>query len=124
MKDMVDESLSILNGGGDLMPFGELLHEAWQAKRSLSQNVSNPEIDDMYTVARDAGACGGKITGAGGVGFLLLFVAEERQQQVREALRDLIHVPFRFEFGGSQIIFFDHQQDYSAEETARATQAA
>src|SRR5437867_291466 len=72
IKDMVDESISLLNGGRDLAGFGELLHEGWQAKRELSPLVSNPEIEDMYEAARAAGAIGGKLLGAGGGGFLLL----------------------------------------------------
>jgi len=122
MKDLVDESLSILNNGQDLTAFGELLHEAWQAKRSLSPIVSNSHVDDIYERARSAGAVGGKLIGAGGGGFLLLFVPPSRQQAVKEALNRLIYVPFKFEFSGSQIIFFDREEDYSAEETARATQ--
>ncbi len=123
MKDLLEEGLSTLKGGGDLSPFGELLHEVWQAKRSLSATVSNPEVDELYRAAMSAGAVGGKLTGAGGGGFLLLFVPPARQAAVRDALRKLIRVPFRFEFGGSQIIFFDVETDYSAEERDRAGQA-
>jgi D-glycero-alpha-D-manno-heptose-7-phosphate kinase len=105
-KDLVEEGIAILQGEGDLRGFGELLDEAWQAKRSLSDRVSSPEIDAMYDTARRAGAIGGKLTGAGGGGFLLLFVPPERQARVRQTLPSLLHVPFRFEFSGSQIIFF------------------
>jgi len=68
MKDMVDEAISVLNGRDDLSHFGELLHEAWQAKRSLSPAVSNSEVDGIYERALSAGALGGKVTGAGGGG--------------------------------------------------------
>lgn len=119
MKDLVEESISILNSGLDLMGFGELLHEAWQAKRSLSATVSNPTVDELYSQAISAGAIGGKLTGAGGGGFLLLFVPPERQRQVRERLNKLLHVPFEFEFSGSQIIFFDPEEDYTAQEQER-----
>ncbi len=122
MKDLVEESISTLNNGQDLTAFGELLHEGWQAKRSLSTTVSNSHVDDIYDVALSAGAIGGKLIGAGGGGFILLFVPPERQQAVREKLNNLIHVPFKFEFSGSQIIFYDREQDYSAEESARASQ--
>jgi D-glycero-alpha-D-manno-heptose-7-phosphate kinase len=105
-KDLVEEGITILQTSQDLRGFGELLDEAWQAKRSLSERVSTPEIDAMYDAARRAGAVGGKLTGAGGGGFLLLFVPPERQARVREALPSLLHVPFKFEFSGSQIIFF------------------
>ncbi|MDX2099794.1 MAG: hypothetical protein SFW36_18600 [Leptolyngbyaceae cyanobacterium bins.59] len=124
MKDLVEESISILNNGQDLTGFGEILHEAWQVKRSLSSQVSNSEVDDLYTLAREAGAVGGKLTGAGGGGFLLLFVPPDKQPQVREALNQLLHVPFQFEFAGSQIIFYDPEQDYSREELERTTRPA
>ncbi len=65
----------------------------------------------MYAQARRAGAIGGKLTGAGGGGFLLLFVPPDRQQRVREALPGLLHVPFKFEFSGSQIILFTPEVD-------------
>jgi D-glycero-alpha-D-manno-heptose-7-phosphate kinase len=113
MKDLVEEALSVLGKGGDFNEFGILLHEAWQAKRSLSTQVSNSQVDEMYEAALSAGALGGKITGAGGGGFMLLFVPPECQGKVRESLKSHIHVPFRFDFGGSQIIYFQHEEDYS-----------
>jgi D-glycero-alpha-D-manno-heptose-7-phosphate kinase len=122
MKDMVDESISILNSDHDISAFGELLHEAWEAKRSLGDRVSNFYVDEMYNEARSAGAIGGKLIGAGGGGFVLLFVSPEKQQAVTRRLSKLISVPFKFEFSGSQIIFFDQEADYSAEEKARAAQ--
>ena len=122
MKDLVDESLSLLNGRDELTGFGELLHEAWRAKRSLSPAVSNAHVDEIYEAARSAGATGGKLIGAGGGGFLLLFVPPWRHAAVRERLDKLIHVPFKFEFAGSQIIFLDREEDYMAEEQARAKQ--
>jgi D-glycero-alpha-D-manno-heptose-7-phosphate kinase len=122
MKDLVEEAIGVLNGVHDLASFGELMHEAWQAKRSLSATVSNPEVDDLYDRARKAGALGGKLTGAGGGGFFLLFVPPARQGEVKEKLEGLIHVPFKFEYSGSQIIHFDREEDYSAEERARAAQ--
>lgn len=122
MKDLVEESLTILCNNQDLKGFGELLHEAWQTKRSLSSKISNPEVDELYELALASGAIGGKLTGAGGGGFLLLFVPPEQQKNVREKLNKLIYVPFKFEFSGSQIIFFEPQQDYSALEQFRSEQ--
>jgi len=116
MKDLVEESISILSSGHDITGFGELLDEAWQAKRSLSSRVSNSHVDEIYKQAISAGAIGGKLTGAGGGGFLLLFVPPSRQRKVREKLNRLIYVPFEFEFSGSQIIFFDPEEDYATEE--------
>ena len=121
MKDLIEESISILNNGDDIKGFGELLHEAWQAKRSLSSTVSNSHVDEIFDEAISSGAIGGKLTGAGGGGFLLLFVPPHRQKVVREKLNRLIYVPIKFESSGSQIIFFDSEEDYSAEEKDRAT---
>jgi len=122
MKDLLEESISILNSSQDITGFGELLHEAWQGKRSLSSMVSNSDVDEIYDQAMSAGAIGGKLAGAGGGGFLVLFVPLSRQERVRERLNKLIYVPFKFEFAGSQIIFFDRQEDYSALERERANQ--
>lgn len=119
MKDLVDESMVLLNSAGELTGFGELLHEAWQAKQSLSSWVTNREVDHMYEAARNAGATGGKITGAGGGGFLLLFVPPERHESVRQALNKLIHVPFSFDYNGSQIVYFQHEEDFSNIEIER-----
>ncbi len=122
MNNMVAESISILNSGEDVIRFGALLHEAWQAKRSLSAKVSNSHVDDLYSLAISAGAIGGKLTGAGGGGFLLLFAPPSKQSKVKGKFNNLIHVPFKFESSGSQIIFFDPQEDYSALERERANQ--
>ena len=105
MASMVDQGIQILAEGRDLADFGRLLHESWKIKRSLSSRVSTPEIDAMYETARKAGAGGGKITGAGGGGFLLLYVDPEHQPAVRKALSSLLHVPFDLDHSGSQIIF-------------------
>jgi D-glycero-alpha-D-manno-heptose-7-phosphate kinase len=123
MKDLVEESISILNGNQNITEFGNLLREMWQAKRNLSPQVSNSHVDNLYDEAISAGAIGGKLTGAGGGGFLLLFAPPDRQTQIKEKLNRLIHVPFKFEFSGSQIIFFDPEEDYSAAEKARANQS-
>ncbi len=105
MGRMVDEGVQLLSEDGDLDGFGELLHEAWVQKSLLSPMISNSTIDDIYSVAKRAGALGGKILGAGGGGMLLLYVPLDRQEPVAQALSELIHVSFNFETGGSQIIF-------------------
>ncbi len=107
MHAMVDEAIQILhNPATPIEAFGELLHQNWLYKRSLSQKVSTPEIDTLYEAARSEGALGGKILGAGGGGFLLLFVKPERQANVRARLKDLIHVPFQFEDSGSRVVLY------------------
>ncbi len=122
-RSMVDEAISILSRGDDLTRFGTLLHEAWMAKRELSAQVTNPMVEKIYATAREAGAVGGKLTGAGGGGFMLLFVPPAKQAAVRRALPSLIHVPFKFESNGTKIILFDREQDYSAQESERKIQS-
>lgn len=118
MEQLMNESIEVLSNGRDLRDFGELMHEGWLAKRSLSKLVSNPSVDNLYDTARNAGAIGGKLTGAGGGGFMLLFVPPERQNSVKQALDKLVHVPFKFDFSGSQIIVCDHEEDYAEIESA------
>lgn len=120
IAEMVDKGIAILNSGQDIEQFGRLLHESWKAKRSLSASVSNAEVEAIYAEALRAGALGGKLLGAGGGGFMLLFVPPRARPRVLERLKGLIHVPFRFEFSGSQIIFFDTEDDYADEERIRA----
>jgi D-glycero-alpha-D-manno-heptose-7-phosphate kinase len=124
LKDLVEEGIDILTGGKDIELFGHLLHEAWQIKHSLSPRVSNAAVDALYERAREAGAVGGKLTGAGGGGFLLLFVPPSKQRAVLEALDRQIHVPFAFESQGSQIIFHEPGVDYAAAESERPGQPA
>jgi D-glycero-alpha-D-manno-heptose-7-phosphate kinase len=118
--DMVAEGIAILTGMGDLSAFGKLLHASWLMKRSLSAAVSSPLVEDLYEAALAAGALGGKLVGAGGGGFMLLFVPPGQQQRLRDRLRTLIHVPFALEYSGSQIIFYEPEQDYAAAEQDRA----
>lgn len=84
---------------------GELLHESWEQKKKLASQISNSAIDDFYTAARNAGAIGGKITGAGGGGFLLLYVPHDKQEDVRNALGGLQELPFQIEQDGTKVIF-------------------
>lgn len=104
MAQMVSEAASLLQGSGDIDDFGRMLHETWMLKRSLGAAVSSSQIDEIYQKARDHGALGGKLLGAGGTGFMLFFVPPEHQASVREALSSLLHVPFRFEKNGAQLI--------------------
>jgi D-glycero-alpha-D-manno-heptose-7-phosphate kinase len=90
---------------GELDHLGCLLHEGWLLKRQMAGQVSNPAIDDLYDSARNAGASGGKITGAGGGGYLLLYCPRQKQDDVRHALRGLPELPFHLERDGSKVIF-------------------
>ena len=85
---------------------GEILHENWMLKRELTGGISSPQIDQWYDAARRAGATGGKLLGAGGGGFLAFVVPPDRQDEVRQALSQLKHVPVQFEQEGSRIVFY------------------
>lgn len=122
MHAMVDEAVEIMmNGNPD--DFGLLLNEAWQEKRNLSKLVSNSHVDEIYASAIDTGALGGKLSGAGGGGFLLLYVPVEKQHDVRQKLSHLLHVPFNFDPNGSLIIFHDQLKEYKEEEQSQAANA-
>jgi D-glycero-alpha-D-manno-heptose-7-phosphate kinase len=104
MRRLVDQAHRILVGSGPLSEFGLLLDATWQEKRGLDPAVSNPTIDGMYQLGKQAGALGGKLLGAGGGGFLLLFVPPERQPQVRQALGGFHEIEFTINAHGSSII--------------------
>lgn len=106
MKKMVDDALEILAGKEDITAFGRLLDRAWQLKKSFSNRVSSADVDRIYQVARENGALGGKLLGAGGSGFMLLFVVPENRQKVINSLPGYLHVPFKFESEGSSIIYY------------------
>ena len=94
---------------GNVEVIGELLDQAWHLKKQLASRISNNAIDDMYEAARAAGAIGGKISGAGGGGFLLLYCPHQYQNKVRQALRGLQELPFRLENDGTKVIFNYHR---------------
>lgn len=107
MRGMVDEGERILAGTGSLREFGRLLHDSWELKRSLSSKIAPASVNDIYDAARKAGADGGKLLGAGGGGFMLIFVEPERRAAVLRALEKLLPVPFRFERGGTQLVLYE-----------------
>ena len=102
---MVDIAENILiNPSESLDDFGKLLNETWLIKRSISKKISTDTIDELYSVAMNAGALGGKLLGAGGGGCLLFYVPEEKQQSVHNALSGLLEIKFRFENEGTKIL--------------------
>ncbi len=105
MRAMVDRGYDILCGQRPLTAFGELLHEAWMAKRSLESGVSNATVDAMYENGRQAGALGGKLLGAGGGGFLLFFAPPERHAAIRAAFPDQEIIQPVLAAPGSEIVF-------------------
>jgi D-glycero-alpha-D-manno-heptose-7-phosphate kinase len=94
---------------GELHEFGKLLDEGWQAKRRVSSKISTPRIDELYGLAIQHGALGGKITGAGGGGFLLLYCEGEYQPSVREAMHtaSVREMAFGFDTQGAQVLVND-----------------
>ena len=104
MKNMVYEARCAIETE-NFDSLGVLLHQSWELKKRLAGTISNGPINEMYEMARGAGAIGGKITGAGGGGFLLLYVPFERQNNVRTKLNGLQELPFRLEDDGTKVIF-------------------
>ncbi len=104
LKALVSRGVAVLSGEGDIEEFGALLHDGWMLKRKLSRKVSNASVDEMYESARESGALGGKLLGAGSGGFLLFFVEPKKRARVIQSL-GLPEAPFLFEENGSRIIF-------------------
>ena len=112
MLDLVDSAQSILEDDEkDIDDFGRLLDVSWKLKRSISNEISSSQIDNLYNKGILAGALGGKLLGAGGGGFLLFYVPKEKQSSVRSSLK-LLEVPFVFEDHGTQIIYYSPENDY------------
>lgn len=113
MLQLVGEAEAIVtNTRRSLNDFGRLLHEAWQIKRSLTDKISSPEIDEIYEAGLSVGALGGKLLGAGGGGFMLFYVSPERQAALRARLKNLLCVPFSFSMKGSQVVIYEPEQTY------------
>lgn len=108
LRSMVDQSIEILqNPKEPLSRFGELLHEGWMLKRQLANSVSSTRIDQLYDAARNAGAVGGKLLGAGGGGFLLFFVQPEKRDALLAKMGGLTTVDFKFEGSGSRVLVYE-----------------
>jgi D-glycero-alpha-D-manno-heptose-7-phosphate kinase len=104
IKAMAVQAKSVLQEG-DFDAFGSLLHQSWALKKRMAGQISNGRIDEIYEAARRAGAVGGKITGAGGGGFILLCAPYEKHQAIRQALNGLQELPFQLEPDGTKVIF-------------------
>jgi D-glycero-alpha-D-manno-heptose-7-phosphate kinase len=115
MFQLVDEAETIVTSPRrSLDEFGRLLHESWQIKRSLTNKITNANIDEIYEAGLNAGALGGKLLGAGGGGFMLFFVPPDRQRAVRERLKKLLCVPFGFSKKGSQVVAYEPEEMYDS----------
>lgn len=106
MYAMVDAATDFLKKG-DIDTIGRMLHETWQLKRELSPIITNSQIDEIYNAGIEAGALGGKLLGAGAGGFILFYAHPDVQPRIRERLKHLLNVPFRFERDGSKIVYND-----------------
>ena len=114
LQDLVVPLRNIFSNsnGNELNKFGELLDEAWKIKRELIDKITSDEIDNYYQKAIDSGAIGGKLLGAGGGGFLLLYVENKYQQSVIDALSELFCLPIGFDEGGTRITYYDQSMEF------------
>lgn len=113
MLQLVNEAETIVTDQKrSLLEFGRLLHESWQIKRSLTQKISNANIDEIYQAGLSAGALGGKLLGAGGGGFMLFFVPPEKREALRMKLKKLLCVPFSFSNRGSHVVVYEPEERY------------
>ncbi len=120
MHQMVDEGEDIVsNPNRPIEEFGHLLHESWQIKRTLTKNISNSSLDEIYEAGCSAGALGGKLLGAGGGGFMLFFVPPERRKELRMRLKNLLCVPFSFSNRGSHVVVHEPEEVYDKSLTAQ-----
>lgn len=106
MKSIVESAQGIFTSESpEFDEIGRLLAEQWRLKKLMAEGISNPSIDQIYEIGIKAGAKGGKLLGAGSGGFILFYADEAVQQRVRDELKKLLYVPFRFDFSGSQIVY-------------------
>ena len=113
MLQLVDEAETVLgNPNRPIQDFGRLLHESWQIKRTLTQKITNANIDEIYQAGLSAGALGGKLLGAGGGGFMLFFLPPDRRGALRARLKKLLCVPFAFSNKGSRVVVYEPEEAY------------
>ncbi|MBQ7276492.1 MAG: kinase [Bacilli bacterium] len=117
MKSLVYKAESILvNKETSLDEFGKLLNHAWELKKSTGPTISNGKIDEMYLMAIESGALGGKLLGAGGGGFLLFYVPLDKQDDVKKALSDCLYIPFKFEESGTEVVYYAPEEYHTYKE--------
>jgi D-glycero-alpha-D-manno-heptose-7-phosphate kinase len=107
MKNLIPAMREIFGNSNSINDFGRILHKGWMLKKSLTKEIANGEIDDYYEKALKAGAIGGKLLGAGGGGFLLFYAEQINHNKIREALKDLVEMKFRFDKSGTRITYYD-----------------
>ena len=106
MLDLVNDAEKILTTKSDLNEFGRLLDHTWKLKRGITSQISTDSIDGLYNRAIQAGAIGGKLLGAGGGGFLLFYIEEDKRENLKRAMEHLLYVPFEFENAGTRVIHY------------------
>ncbi|MCI9603210.1 MAG: kinase [Ruminococcus sp.] len=117
MRDLVDEAEDVLTDKTKALDeFGRLLDHTWKLKRRTGKAVSMESIDILYEKGINAGALGGKLLGAGGGGFLIFYVQPEKQKAVKEAMKDLLYIPFEFETGGTTVVHYTPESYIPAED--------
>lgn len=109
MKDLIPSLRIVFNDRKKLNDFGEILHEGWMLKKQITDDISNEIINGYYQTAIDAGAVGGKLLGAGGGGFLLFYAEEKNHNNIRNALKNLTEMKFKFDDAGSRITYYDQR---------------
>jgi D-glycero-alpha-D-manno-heptose-7-phosphate kinase len=109
MQSLTKEAFSILRSKAPIDDFGGLLDTQWKIKKSLTNKISSPLIDEIYSAGINAGASGGKLLGAGGGGFMLFYAHPSKHQSIKASLKEKLFVPFRFENTGSKIVYFSHE---------------
>jgi len=107
LKNLVDPLTEIFSLGKNLHNFGKILDKGWKIKSQITGDISSKEIEKYYQIAKENGAIGGKLLGAGGGGFLLFYVENLKQEKVKNALSDLYCLPFEFDNGGTRITYYD-----------------
>jgi D-glycero-alpha-D-manno-heptose-7-phosphate kinase len=113
MQQMVNEAEAIItNPSCPIGEFGKMLHESWKLKRTLTRNITNSSIDEIYDAGLSAGALGGKLLGAGGGGFMLFFVPPEQRRRLRMRLQKLLCIPFSFSDRGSHVVVYEPEEVY------------
>ena len=113
MHQMANESEAIIaNPNCPIGEFGKMLHESWKVKRTLTQNITNSCINEIYDAGLSAGALGGKLLGAGGGGFMLFFVPPERRRELRMRLRNLLCIPLALTSRGSHVVVYEPEEVY------------
>ena len=107
LKNLVDPLKEIFSSGENLNNFGKILDKGWKIKSQITGDISSKEIEKYYQIAKENGAIGGKLLGAGGGGFLLFYVEHLKQESVKHALSELYCLPLEFDNGGTRITYYD-----------------